>query len=447
MSSKTVNYDLHKIGLEDSPPDITVLNQNFDIIDEELKKKYDANNKPTKSDIGLGKVDNTSDTDKPVSTAQAISIADAKKAGTDAQSNLTNHVNNKENPHGVTAAQIGALTPSDVKNNLTSTDTNKPLSAAQGKVLKDLMDALDWFGAGTSIPTGADLNTYKTNGKYYCSSASASKTLVNSPVSNDNFVMYVFTRTTGSSRNQLIITLTGMLYTRGSDSSGDYRNWQRFTNESNLDALKTEILNNLTAHANNTSNPHGVTAAQIGALPVEGGTLKQRLKVANDTAAYSRFEKNEANGKDYGTYIHDVNDEGKQIMLILSADGYTEDPENMGIRLIDINGVGYSIFGTHNTSLLASSLESLISEGGMSTLQSAIQVTNTELKNTNSTFNGTGKGKLFIASGSTVTAVVTIDGKEIGTGHGSSHFEVEFLKSFSVKSNSTANLYCTAVFY
>lgn len=35
--------------------------------------------------MGLGNVDNTSDTDKPVSTAQATAIADAKKAGTDAQ--------------------------------------------------------------------------------------------------------------------------------------------------------------------------------------------------------------------------------------------------------------------------------------------------------------------------------------------------------------------------
>ena len=30
----------------------------------------------------------------------------------------------------------------DVKNNLTSTDTNKPLSAKQGKVLKELIDTL-----------------------------------------------------------------------------------------------------------------------------------------------------------------------------------------------------------------------------------------------------------------------------------------------------------------
>lgn len=69
-----------------------------------------AETKPsyTSDEIGLGNVDNTSDEAKPVSTAQAIAIADAKKAGTDAQGNLDVHIANKNNPHGVTASQIGA---------------------------------------------------------------------------------------------------------------------------------------------------------------------------------------------------------------------------------------------------------------------------------------------------------------------------------------------------
>lgn len=62
----------------------------------------------TKEQVGLGSVDNTADSAKPVSTAQAAAIADAKKAGTDAQTNLNSHTNNKNNPHGVTAAQVGA---------------------------------------------------------------------------------------------------------------------------------------------------------------------------------------------------------------------------------------------------------------------------------------------------------------------------------------------------
>lgn len=46
----------------------------------------------SKEDVGLGNVDNTSDINKPVSTAQKTAIADAKKAGTDAQTNLNSHI-------------------------------------------------------------------------------------------------------------------------------------------------------------------------------------------------------------------------------------------------------------------------------------------------------------------------------------------------------------------
>ena len=117
------------------------------------------------------------------------------------------------------------------------------------------------------------------------------------------------------------------------------------------------------------------------------------------------------------------------------------------LKFGDSSGASYNIFGEHNKELLASTLETLMSNGGMSTLQSAIQVTNSVLSSTSATFTGTGKGRLFIASGSTVTGKVTIDGKEIGTGHGISNFEVEFLQSFSVQSTSSNGLYCTAVFY
>lgn len=61
----------------------------------------------TKAQVGLGNVDNTADLDKPVSDAQATAIAAAKKAGTDAQTNLTAHVNDKENPHEVKLSQLG----------------------------------------------------------------------------------------------------------------------------------------------------------------------------------------------------------------------------------------------------------------------------------------------------------------------------------------------------
>lgn len=68
----------------------------------------------TKVQVGLGNVNNTSDADKPVSTAQATAIADAKAAGTNAQANLNTHTQNKSNPHNVTRDQLGMGTNSEI---------------------------------------------------------------------------------------------------------------------------------------------------------------------------------------------------------------------------------------------------------------------------------------------------------------------------------------------
>ena len=57
-----------------------------------------------KSDVGLDKVDNTADIDKPVSTAQQQAITSAKNSVNGA---LSNHINDKNNPHKVNKSQVG----------------------------------------------------------------------------------------------------------------------------------------------------------------------------------------------------------------------------------------------------------------------------------------------------------------------------------------------------
>ena len=68
----------------------------------------------TKTQVGLGNVNNTSDADKPVSTAQATAIANAKAAGTAAQTSINNHAGRKDNPHSVTRTQLGLATTDNV---------------------------------------------------------------------------------------------------------------------------------------------------------------------------------------------------------------------------------------------------------------------------------------------------------------------------------------------
>lgn len=83
----------------------------------------------TKSQVGLGNVDNTSDIDKPVSTKQAVAIKVAKD-------DITAHKNNKSNPHMVTAAQVGL---GNVNN---TSDARKPISTAQQAALDEKIDKI-----------------------------------------------------------------------------------------------------------------------------------------------------------------------------------------------------------------------------------------------------------------------------------------------------------------
>ncbi len=75
---------------------INSLEGNFD-------KKVDK--VPGKSLVDDTEIDKLSNL--PNKTDLDSAIADAKKAGTDAQTSLTAHINNKENPHEVTKAQVG----------------------------------------------------------------------------------------------------------------------------------------------------------------------------------------------------------------------------------------------------------------------------------------------------------------------------------------------------
>ena len=70
--------------------------------------------KVTKAQVGLGNVQNLAPADMPVSTAQASAIADAKAAGTKAQTDLNTHANRRDNPHNVTRAQLGLATTDQV---------------------------------------------------------------------------------------------------------------------------------------------------------------------------------------------------------------------------------------------------------------------------------------------------------------------------------------------
>lgn len=67
MASKTTNFNLHKIDLTDAPPDITVLNQNWDAIDSELLKIGGLTNL-----IGLESINLTQGSETILAIAKAL---------------------------------------------------------------------------------------------------------------------------------------------------------------------------------------------------------------------------------------------------------------------------------------------------------------------------------------------------------------------------------------
>ena len=153
--------------------------------DEDLRNEFiihKSSSNPhniTKDTIGLGNVDDTSDLDKPISTAvqEALTtLGNTIDTGlTTSSEELRAHIRNKENPHNVTAELLGLglvdntrdlekpisyavqtalegkVSYEDIKDTLASTETSKALSARQGSVLDGKISEIN----GTILSIGS----------------------------------------------------------------------------------------------------------------------------------------------------------------------------------------------------------------------------------------------------------------------------------------------------
>ena len=247
----------------------------------------------TKADVGLGNVDNTADKDKSVKYADS-----AGSAGT-ASSVAWGNVSGKPSTyppssHTHTPAQVGL---GNVDN---TSDANKPISTAVQKALDGkannsvatsstdgLMSAADKKAVdreffklvpkgGTYIPANADFNTieYIKVGNYYNASIAQSETIKNIPVGSA-FIMYVLAPLSEAYDNEstdvwvyrlrIFITYNGLIFTQlvSSDVTPGmftYGPWVKITNAYELGAVSDTV----NSHISNKSNPHGVTKAQVG---------------------------------------------------------------------------------------------------------------------------------------------------------------------------------------
>lgn len=98
------------------------------------------------------------------------------------------------------------------------------------------------LSGGTKIPSGADLNTYRTLGNYYCISNADANTLLNCPT-NKAFKMIVdYATGTGYTRQIVIPHLNDGIYLRTIEDSGSsFREWVKLVTSSEFDPVAQNV--------------------------------------------------------------------------------------------------------------------------------------------------------------------------------------------------------------
>lgn len=212
----------------------------------------------TKAQVGLGNADNTSDSNKPVSTAQqtAINLKVDKESGKGLSTNdFTAELLAKLN--GIAAGAQANVIETLKRNGVVLTITNKGVDITVPTKTSDLNNDSGYI-------TDANVLT-KTNTTEYTPTADyqpATKKYADNIAAQAGAVTSVF------GRAGAVVAASGD-YTPaqvGAEPSGAVSTHNAAADaHSDLFAAKADA-SALTTHTGNTSNPHSVTAAQVGAV-------------------------------------------------------------------------------------------------------------------------------------------------------------------------------------
>lgn len=252
----------------------------------------------TATQLGLGNVDNTSDANKPVSTAQATAIATAKSAGDTAQVNLNTHIANKTNPHGVTAAQLGLGNVPNVSTNdqtptfteaatLTTLTSGEKLSISMGKVMKAITDLISHLAnktnphsvTATQLGLGNVDNTSDANKPV----STAQATAIGNVQTNLNTHTNNKTNPHGVTATQ--VGLGNVPNVSTNDQTPTYTTATTLTALTSGEKLSvsmgkiTKAIVDLISHLANKTNPHSVTTTQIGAIPTVSSATANNIPI------------------------------------------------------------------------------------------------------------------------------------------------------------------------
>ena len=153
-----------------------------------------------------------------------------------------------------------------IQNNLSSSSTEDSLSANQGRILNENKVNKEYI-----LPDGINLNTVTASGFYRLQS-----TLTNGPNSSMSHGQLLVVHGGGDTISQFAMPYSSsVVYVRNGNAvdntSGTWKAWVELANTTAVTTETTARINadnalntSITNHVNNTSNPHGVTKAQVG---------------------------------------------------------------------------------------------------------------------------------------------------------------------------------------
>ena len=297
-----------------------------------------------KSTVGLGNVDNTSDLDKPVSTAVqtelnglsdridglATSDTTISDQVQDLAFDFAEHKNDETNPHNVTAAQVGAAAISHTHVEADITDLGDYASSNHTHTESDITDLGNYA-------TNTDLNSYGV-----------------SSLSFDDSTSVLTITMKDNSTKTATITGTGSSGGEGSSSI-------------TLQDLGGASATDLTNHTSNTSNPHSVTYTQTGAAAASHTHVEADItdlgSYATNTDLNSYGVKSLSFDNSTGVLTLTMKDDSTKTVTIQVSGGSSSGGSGVGISSASYNSsINSIIFTMSDNSTVNCSLSALLNQ-------------------------------------------------------------------------------------
>ena len=236
----------------------------------------------TKSQVGLGNVPNVAtndqtptysvaDSNTELTSGEKLSTAMGKIAK--AVSSLILHLANKSNPHGVTKSQVGL---GNVDN---TSDVSKPVSTAQQKAIDDAYANSNYYtdekiadligGAPSTLDT---LKEIADAMKEHEDVVQALNEAIGTKANESEFTSHVNDSSNPHGVTKSQVGLGNVPNVATNDQTPTYTAASANANLTSGEKLSVafgkiaKAISSLISHLANKSNPHGVTASQIGAM-------------------------------------------------------------------------------------------------------------------------------------------------------------------------------------